>query len=158
MIRPSVGIALVLLLGQSAASRDKTCPLPEAVKDSKFRPGQVWEYKTRSGEEKSSLTVLRVESLPKVGTVIHVRVDNVRLKNCTGGPEPNTIEHMPFIRDAVERSVTKLLKEGSGVPDFRAGYDEWRKACGGAYSVAVSEAVELDEVTLRKNLGCGSSN
>ena len=81
-------------------------------------------------------------------------MDLVRLKNCSGGPEPETIEHMPFAREAVERSVTKLLKEGSKVPDFQAGYNDWRNACGGVYTISVAEAVAVDEATFNQNLSC----
>ena len=80
-------------------------------------------------------------------------MDKVRLRNCTGGPEPDNFQHMPFARDSIERSVTKLVNEGS-VPDFQAGYDEWRSACGGVYTITVGEAIQVAEDTFRKNLGC----
>jgi hypothetical protein len=60
---------------------------------------------------------------------------------------------MPFTRDAIERSVTKMIREGD-IPDFREGYDEWRKACGGVYTIIVAEAVRASEEILRQNLGC----
>jgi hypothetical protein len=141
-------------LTDRAQENPRPCPTPEAARDTKFAPGQVWEYKTREHEKSSTLTILKIESLPRVGTIIHVRVDGVRLRNCTDGPEPDKFEHMPFSRDAVGRSVTKMLKEGK-VPDFRDGYDEWRKACGGVYTITVAEAVEVGEEAFRKNLGCG---
>jgi hypothetical protein len=149
----SLGLAL---FGQPLVAHEKSrpCPEPTESKDTKFRPGQVWQYKTRSNEEKSTLTILKVESLPKVGTIIHIRVEKIRLRNCTGGPEPDKFEHMPFAREAIERSVTKLVKE-TDAPDFRSGYDEWRKACGGVYTITVAEAVNVAESGFRKNLGCG---
>jgi len=145
-------------LGQlGAQDNSKPCPVPTVTNDSKFHPGQVWQYNTRPHEKGSTLTILRVESLPKLGVIIHSRVDKVRLRNCTGGPEPNKFEHMPFARDAVERSVTKLVKEGN-VPEFQDGYDEWRKDCGGVYTITVAEAVAVGEGTFRENLGCPSVN
>jgi hypothetical protein len=117
----------------------------------------VWHYKTRSHEQDSTLTILKVESVPKVGTIIHIRVEKIRLRNCTGGPEPDTFEHMPFSRDAIERSVTKLIKEKS-VPDFHAGYEEWRAACGGVYTITVAEAIQVSEDGFRKDLGCSEAN
>jgi hypothetical protein len=146
---------LFLLFGAALCpAKDNVCTSPEPVHDSKFRPGQVWFYKSRAGEEKSFITILRIESLPKVGTIIHVRVDKIRLRNCTGGSEPDTFEHMPFTRDALERSITKLQKESSDIPAYQAGYDEWRAACGGVYTVTVAEAVALGEATFRKGNGC----
>jgi hypothetical protein len=136
-------------------SQDKPrpCPDPTVTTDSKYRPGQVWKYKTRPREETSTVTILKIESLPKLGTIIHIRVEKIRLRNCTGGPEPDKFEHMPFTRDAIERSVTKLEKEAD-VPDFQDGYNEWRKACGGVYTITVAEAIEVSEQNFRKNLGC----
>jgi hypothetical protein len=144
------------LFGPQLVAQDKSrpCPEPTETKDSKFRPGQVWQYKTRSHEQNSTLTILKIESLPKLGTIIHIRVEKIRLRNCTGGPEPDKFEHMPFARDAIERSVTKLLKESS-VPDFHDGYDQWRNDCGGVYTITVAEAITVGEETFKKNLGCG---
>ena len=145
--------ALFLFHFVAAQEKPHPCPAPEEAKDSKFVAGQVWEYKTRQGEESSTLTILKIESLPKIGTIIHIRVDKVRLRNCTGGPEPNKFEHMPFTREALERSITKVVKQGS-VPDFHEGYEEWRKACGGVYTITLAEAVTVGEETFRKSLGC----
>jgi hypothetical protein len=153
----SIPIFLLFLSTMLCLAKDKTCPSPETVKDSKFHPGQVWQYRARRGEEKSFLTILRVEFLPKSGTIIHIRVDNVRLRNCTGGPEPDKFEHMPFTRDAIERSVSKLLKENSEIPDYKSGYDEWQRDCGGVYTITVAEAVAVAEATFRSGLGCGST-
>ena len=96
-----LGLLLPALIGRAG---DKNCTAPKPAQDSKIHPGQVWQYKTRTGEEKSVLTILRVESLPK-GIIIHIRVEGVRLRNCTGGPEPDKFEHMPFAREAIEHSV-----------------------------------------------------
>jgi hypothetical protein len=153
-LRIPVAVLLAVLV-QAATAQDKPreCPTPGLARDSKFIPGQVWAYKTRQNEESSTLTILKVETLPKLGVIIHVRVDKIRLRNCTGGPEPNKFEHMPFRRDAIDRSVTKMLKEGD-VPVFQDGYDEWRKACGGVYTITVAEAVRAGEEVFRQNLGC----
>jgi hypothetical protein len=103
---------LLSFLGQflSAQEKSKPCPEPTVSNDSKFRPGQVWQYNARAHEKGSTLTILKVESLPKLGVIIHIRVDKVRLRNCTGGPGPDNFQHMPFAREAIERSVTKLEK------------------------------------------------
>ena len=151
-----VFVCLLLRSNELCIAKDKNrpCPEPQVVKDPKFRPGQVWQYKTRPDEQSSTLTILRIESLPKLGAIVHVRVDKIRLRNCTGGPEPDKFKHMPFARDAIERSVLKLLKEDSDIPDFEDGYDEWRKACGGVYTITVAEAIKVGEDTFNKGLGC----
>ena len=152
-------LAVSLLASYGVASHQggnkRPCPEPQEATDSKFQLAQVWKYKTKPNEEQSTLTILRIESLPKQGVIIHIRVDDIRLRNCTGGPEPNNIAHMPFSRDAIERSVVKLAKEAGAVPEFQDGYDEWRKACGGVYTITVAEAIEANQKTFNAGLGCG---
>ena len=128
----------------------------KVVTDPKYQPGQVWRYKTRPGEERSTLTVLRVEAVG-AKRIVHIRVDNIRLKNCFGGEEPNKIEHMPFSREALDQSVIAKVRTVP-VPDFESGYAEWRTAWDGGkagfYTVTVSEAVEVAQKTFSKGLGC----
>jgi hypothetical protein len=135
-----------------AQEKAHSCPSPEVVKDKKYQPGQVWQYKTRQDEQGSRISVLRVEMLPKVGTIVHVRVDHVRLRNCAGGPEPDNFQHMPFTRDAIERSITKLEKDS--VNTDLGGYEQWRADCGGVYTITVAEAIAVAEYTFNKGLCC----
>src|SRR6266566_2824100 len=73
---------IFFLMALSAPSKSKPCPEPTVTSDSKFHAGQVWPYNTRPHEKGSTLTILKVESLPKLGVIIHIRVDKVRLRNC----------------------------------------------------------------------------
>jgi len=93
-------ILLLSFFGQllGAQEKSKPCPEPTVTIDSQFRPAQVWQYNARAHEKGSTLTILKVESLPKLGVIIHIRVDKVRVRNCTGGPEPDKFQHMPFGR------------------------------------------------------------
>ena len=43
---------------------------------------------------------------------------------------------MPFSRDAIDRSVTKLEKDGADISDL-TGYEQWRADCGGVYNPVV---------------------
>ena len=88
------------------------------VTDPKYKPGQVWSYQTRPGEDASTLTVLRVEEAPEKKRIVHIRVDRIQLKNCAGGPGPDTAGHMPFAREALDASVIKVLRTGD-VPDYK---------------------------------------
>jgi hypothetical protein len=156
--RAAMWVALFCFLlkcGVFSIAREKahSCPAPEVVKDKKYQPGQVWQYKTRPDEQGSRITVLKVEALPKVGTIVHVRVDHIRLRNCTGGPEPDTFQHMPFAREAMERSIAKLEKNDVNIPDL-GGYEQWRVDCGGVYTITVAEAIKVAEYTFNKGLGC----
>jgi hypothetical protein len=127
------------------------------VKDDRYKPGQVWTYKTRPGEETSTFTVLRVEAAPEGKRIVHIHVDHIRLKNCTGGPEPDTLQHMPFFKNALDDSALRVTRTGE-VPDYTDGYYEWRKGWdagkAGAYTVTVGQALDVAEETFRHGLGC----
>lgn len=129
------------------------------VSDSKYKPGQVWNYKTRAGEESSTLTILRIDAMPDDKRIVHIRVDGIRLRNCRGGPEPDQIQHMPFERESLERSINKQIGT-TEVPDFKEGYDEWRKGwdhgSAGIYLVTVAQAVDVAEKTFRQGIGCSN--
>ncbi|MGE5322233.1 MAG: hypothetical protein ACM3SW_05205 [Actinomycetota bacterium] len=126
------------------------------ISDPKYKPGQVWTYRTRPGEVNSTVTVLRIESVGDK-TIVHIRVDNIRLRSCLGGPEPDKFEHMPFAREAFDQSVVKLLKSVD-VPDYKEGYSEWRKAWdagkAGFYTISIAQALDVAQATFDQGLGC----
>jgi hypothetical protein len=142
-------IALTLLLvvrSIGAIAQAKPCAPPHTVSDVLFHPGDVWTYKTRPEDSGSTLTILKVESLEKVGVVVHVRVDKLHMHTADGS-DINSIGHMPLARQALAQSV--IQKKNSGpVPDFADGYNRWAQACGGVYSISVSEAVAADQEVL----------
>jgi hypothetical protein len=117
----------------------------------------VWAYHTRRGEEGATITILKIENLPKVGEIVHVRLDGIHLHNCSGGTEPNQIQHAPFTREAIDRSVTKLLKTGD-VPEFQAGYSNWLDHCGGVYTITVAAVVDVDEQTFNNGQPCPAAS
>lgn len=140
---------------QKVTSPDKKeCATPQIVTDSKYAPGQVWTYKTRPNENSSKITILRVEGTPKLGTIIHIRIDNVRIKSCSDGSYLTSIEHAPFSKAAIDRSIIDLVKREEKLPDFRAGYSDWLTHCGGVYTIAVAEAVAADETALNSGQEC----
>ena len=115
-----------LVLTQQGARADKPkCAGPQTFADSKYSPRQVWSYKTRPGESSSIVTILRIETLPKVGVIVHVRIDGVHFKNCTGGPAPTTVQHAPFTKAAIDLSVTRQLRTISEMQESEAGYKDW---------------------------------
>jgi len=158
MNRRSAFAVLLLAIAIAAFATVKTekTDLKE-VKDDKYKPGHVWSYKTRPGEETSTLTILRVEEAPKGKRIVHIRVDGIRLKNCTGGPEPDTVEHMPFAKEMLDASVIKKERTVA-IPHFDEGYSQWRKGWdegkAGFYTITVSEAIEVMQKTFDSGLRC----
>jgi hypothetical protein len=155
--------SLLLIVTFLAASLAAVAPAKvergnlKEVKDEKYKPGQVWSYKTRTGEEASTFTVLRVDAAPEGKRIVHIHVDGIRLKNCTGGPEPDTVAHMPFAKELIGASAVKNLRTVK-VPSFEDGYSEWRRGWdagkAGIYTITVSEAIEVMQKTFDQELGC----
>ena len=93
-----------------------------------LQPGQVWKYKTRQGEQTSTLTILKVERYKDLGTVVHVRVDAIRMTNPLKGNVITDVPHLPFKEEAVQKSITELVRKSSDIPAFQEGYETWKSA------------------------------
>ena len=155
----SIAICLLLFAStltgqQGTATAGEKCVTPEIVSDPKYSPGQVWSYKSRTGESSSTITILRVESLPNIDVIVHVRIDGIKLKNCSGGPSPNAVQHAPFSKDAIDRSVVTLIRKSQQLPEYEAGYSDWKAHCGGVYTVTVAEMLKADEATFNNGMNC----
>jgi len=133
----------------------KTCAPPQTASDSTYAPGQVWSYRARDGESESTITILRVESLPKIGINVHVRIDGIRLWNCSGGGSPTTIQHAPFTKESINKSVLRLESKKVELPDFEEGYSNWKANCGGVYTI--TEMLQAGELTLNGGKSCSQS-
>jgi len=120
--------------------------LPFLANAAELQPGQVWSYKTRAGEAASTITVLKVERYKDLGPVVHVRIDGIHMKNPLKGNVVTDIPHLPFKAQAVQQSITKLLRQLPSVPEFQEGYDTWKKAYvagqAGAFETSVSATLD----------------
>jgi len=97
--------------------------------------------------------VLRVDAHPQLGTIVHVRIDGMRIRIPQDPSRPVTmIEHMPFSESALLASTTRLVREGTEVPDYSAGYAQWLDALergnGGIFTISVAEGIDVMERTL----------
>jgi hypothetical protein len=114
----------------------------------KYSEGQIWEYKTRVGDEGSLLKIQRIEQDPesqRYGPIYHISVVGIHLHNPTITP---ILPHAPVSRETLDASVTKLSLDKREFPSADAGISEWRKAHGGVFTISVAEIVEiLDQQT-----------
>ena len=162
MTRRSLSLALVLtaVIVASATAKNAKSNLKK-VKDDKYKPGQVWSYKTRPGEETSTITILRVEEAPQRKRIVHIHVDGIKLKNCRGGNAPETVEHMPFDKVFIDASVTEMVRKGP-VPGYSDGYFEWRQGWdagkAGFYTITVSQAIDVMQYQFSKGIGCPTNS
>src|SRR5262245_21445327 len=120
-----------------------------------FSEGQVWAYKTRPGEEKSTLLINKVESHPKLGRIFHISVSGVRLKNArVPGGVTTELPHVPVSQATLEKSVTKLLRTSKPNPAYIEGYKEWKRAFddgkAGIFTISVAEIVDSVQTAISR--------
>ena len=48
--------------------------------ESRYKVGQVWSYKTRPNETKSTFIVVKVENDPKLGNIVHIALRDLKIK------------------------------------------------------------------------------
>ncbi|WP_415773728.1 hypothetical protein [Pseudomonas sp. LB3P38] len=111
-----------------------------------LKVGDIWAYKNRPGEDGSTLTILKIENYPKLGKVVHIRVDGFRMINPVTGNEFNDMPHLPFQAKTLERSITHRVGETAEIPDFKQGYAAWRVAFdeekAGVFKISVSKTLD----------------
>ena len=131
MTRQNISILMAGLLSFFASCIGRTKEKSNGIEtpSGKFKEGQVWKYNNRPGEDSSTLTILKIEKYEKGDTIIHIRVDGIKLYN------PNVesgysdfIGHLPFSEKTISKSVTKLVGQNTNLPDFSEGYNQWKDA------------------------------
>jgi len=125
------------------------------IKDNNFKVGQVWSYKTRQGEEKSTLTVLKVEKFTNTDTLVHVRVDGVKVYSpASPSGYTNEIEHMPFQKKALLGSVISIVGQNDTTLALLSGYAQWRSAKdsgkAGYFVINVQQAITSIDSVMRQ--------
>lgn len=110
-----------------------------------YAEGQVWEYRTRPGEEESRFRIQRIEGAAR-GPVYHITISGVRL----GAGIAPLIAHAPVSRETLDASVTRLAdRQDLAFPSADPGIAEWRAARGGVYTIPVAEIIETAELAIR---------
>lgn len=146
--------ALILLFILSCTSNSNSVPEAKEV-ESKYKVGQVWSFKSRPSEPNAKLTIVKIESDGKLGNIIHIQVDSVKIKTSDELVKyTHLVSHMPFSEAAIDSSVTERLGEVAELPNFQEGYTEWRNSFeagnAGIFSIPVGKSVEYMETTTLK--------
>jgi hypothetical protein len=134
----------LFFLAQSVLAEEGAVPDTVA-----FEVGQRWSYDTRPEDPGSTLVIGKIEDLPKLGVVVHISIFDLNIKN-SRAPSGFThvLGHMPMGADALRTSVTSLAGSGEPAEQFDEGYAMWKEASGGAFSIAVRDAVAHVESTI----------
>ena len=123
----------------------------------KYKPGQVWTYETRDGEDASRLTVVKVDQHEKFGCIVHVFISDIAIDcpSAPGGVVKN-IHHAPYTEEALDESVVELDSQGVKLPDFQAGYREWKAAFdngdAGVFPFVVADGIAAMEAAMQEGV------
>lgn len=90
-----------------------------------YEVGQIWSYKTRPQEPKSTLMILRIDNSSKLGQVVFIGLRDVRIRH-TSGRIVATMSPIPFTKDALDQSVVKLAGKTDNVMPSDKGYLNWK--------------------------------
>ena len=126
---------------------------PSSAKD--FSEQQVWSYKTRKGEEASTILINKVESHQKLGQIFHISVSGVRVKNPRAPSGVSSeLPHFPVSKQTLEMSCTELIGKAAPNPAYVQGYNEWKRAFdqgnAGVFTISVAEIVQFIEDAVSK--------
>lgn len=113
-----------------------------------FAPGQVWRYQNRLQEPESTVTICKLETSGDK-SVVHVSLSNLQLKNpqtATGFQEE--MPHLPMDEATLRACVVELIEENASLPDYEAGYNQWKEAQGGVWTLPLAEIIDAIEATI----------
>lgn len=120
-----------------------------------YEAGQVWQYKTRPGEEASRLYIVKVETLSDGQPAFHIHLDKLKLANPRAPGQVQTeLPHAPVSAKTLDVSVVALEGSTDALPDIDEGYAAWREAYdagdAGVFTLSAVEIVDLIEDTVRQ--------
>jgi len=125
------------------------------ARDVEIKEGDCWTYATRPGEEGSFLVIRKIETLPKVGEVVHISVFGVKIKNAADRTGfTGEVAHLPVAGENLRASLKDKVEKK--VPDiaWKTGYGVWRKGFdaqrAGVFRKSVSECITYVEESLNQ--------
>jgi hypothetical protein len=115
-----------------------------------FAEGQLWNYKTRPGENGSQVLINKVEIDPKLGKIFHISVSGVKVKNPKiAGGFSTTLPHFPVSEETLKKSLTKFNGKSQPNPEYYEGYMTWKSAFdkgeAGVFTIDVADIVGVVE-------------
>ena len=148
MLKKLVRVAVMLI---AAATPSGMAAAPSAAPA--FADGQIWSVKSALPTT-AKVVICRVEPWDNQ-MVVHVSMIDVPIpKDMPGAGQTTVIGHMPFQQSALAASVNRLLATGaSPASSFESGYQEWRDAKGGVFTIDVENAIKFVFQALSQRLG-----
>jgi hypothetical protein len=113
--------------------------------------GECWSYATRLGEEDSFLVIRKIETLPRVGEIVHISVFGLKIKN-PAAPKGYTDQacHLPILGAILRSSLKERVEKKIPDMNWRDGYQMWLEAKGGVFSKPVGDCVRFMEEAINR--------
>jgi hypothetical protein len=105
---PRIG---VLLLATSLGLRAQCRPVDTIQKTTDYKLGQVWTM-----DQGITITILAIEDVRKLGTVVHVKLDNIPWQSCGDIHLTRMIDHVAITKKMMLTSGLVLSKENVDLP------------------------------------------
>jgi hypothetical protein len=117
-----------------------------------FAPGQEWSIKSASPTT-AKVVIGRLETWDHSKIIVHVSINDVPVpRDVAGAVATTSIGHMPFDKAALAASADRLLSSNvPPAPAFESGYEQWKSAKGGVFTISVEKAIEIVVQTLIDN-------
>src|SRR4051812_21719003 len=80
-----------------------------------FAVGQVWAYKTRTGEEQSTLVIDKIDDDTRLGRIYHISVSGIHIQ-IGRGSVANELPHLPVSQETLIQSCTALMRQADPNP------------------------------------------
>jgi hypothetical protein len=124
---------LIFALGSLAA------PPVAAAQALDLAVGQEWSVKDTTAK----VVIGKIETLGRADVV------SVSILDVPTDRGPTTFGHAPFEKAALVASLDRLLAVGVATdPNFEPGYQQWRAANGGIFTVNVAQAIAVTLQTI----------
>src|SRR6185437_4431774 len=97
---------------------DAIAQIPSATNISpEYKAGQIWNYKTATGAEGSTILILDVQSQGKKGNLVHIRIDKIPILGCGSLHLTHSIAHLAVPEQALRKSTTEIVQDHTDVPE-----------------------------------------
>jgi len=109
-----------------------------------IKAGQLWSFKTERFKD-NAVVIHHIEPFADDLIAVHVTV-----KNDVMVSEGQTISfgHFPFEQNSFKDSLNELIGiSNEGYEAFKEGYEYWKNANGGVFTVSINDAIEMSVET-----------
>src|ERR1700759_941760 len=148
MIRKMVLLPLAIILVSIGLVSDAA-----SAAEPDFLPGQEWSIKSTS----PTPVKIIIGHIGRWRDKVFVSVSLIDIPIRDGVPGVGgftQIAHAPFEHSALVQSVDRLLATGvAPAKNFEAGYEQWKKADGGIFSVPAEKVIEMMFDSFKRDRG-----